>query len=369
MKRNSGWLLIILAATVTACGDGPTTGPQDAATEAGTNDVGGDGGRNDGGRSDGGRDATRDTGSTMVRAGMACTADSDCAEGQECRNIGANGFCTQSCEPGTVAEERMQCGGVGSTCLRGSPLSEEGQGICTRTCSTTAGGTAGCRQGTICTGYWYNNMGGMPDSAGCFPFCSNDSQCAGVTAGDGGMAVCNIRTGRCGPAPFDPTLRRDGDACNPMEIAATMRAQCRGICFGTSNTVRTQGICGSFINVRATPVCPDDAMQPTLTRPSDNLGICLFRFCETNSNCAAGHICRYQEAMGMPATEGPTVCDFPTTAQPTGITTAGDGGVGDGGTDASTGGDAGATTDVSRLPDIPPPSDATVIFPDAIDAG
>jgi hypothetical protein len=205
-------------------------------------------------------------------------------------------------------------------------------GACTRTCSPTANTVAAgaCPAGQACTGFWYNNTGGMPDDTGCWPFCSEDSQCTGAQNAMGvAQPRCNVRTGNCGTAAVDNALLPDGAPCNPQAVQMTMRSQCRGICFSLSSMRPTQGLCGSFINTRAATACPDDpmAVQPRAA-PGDNMAICIFKNCMTNSDCGNGTICIYPEdEMGQPATTAPRTCLYPTTAQPTGVTGTGDGGM------------------------------------------
>jgi hypothetical protein len=85
--------------------------------------------------------------------------------------------------------------------------------------------------------------------------------------------------------------------------------------------VRTQGICGSYVNVAVTPRCPDDpdALLPDTGPDPDNYGVCLYRLCRVNADCRAPLVCRYDESPdGRPDLRGPTWCMYPTTAQPGG---------------------------------------------------
>ncbi len=272
-------------------------------------------------------------------AGRACTmpdpmggTDPLCGASLQCIPTGTSPICSGTCEDNaSQATERAACGGTGSTCLT------QGEGamansICTAACRPTAMtvATGACRNGFVCTGWWYTRMGGRPDSTGCFPFCSTNADCG---AGAPGM-VCNARTGSCGMNGVDMTRLPDGSPCNPrmtVMVPGSMRpqnVQCRGICFGTSSARPTEGICGSFINTRVATGCPDDpdGINPLAPMGTDNLAICIFRSCTTNADCRSPHVCRYPEdAAGTPATDREPTCDYPTTAQPSGI--RGDGGV------------------------------------------
>lgn len=263
-------------------------------------------------------------------AGGRCASDDDCdptvTSGLACMaHLSAGGFCSGGCDPGSRAEEAAACGGSGATCVLGSPLSlsDRSRGVCVRSClvGRRTEATGGCRSGQVCTGYWLNQPTGEPDSPGCFPFCTEDSQCAGVTVGDVAAPRCNVRTGRCAPTPVDMTLLRDGDPCNPAEVQMTRRQPCRGNCFQiTRNPV--QGICGSFVNSAVTGGCPDDPAQNILGMGADDLGLCIWRDCTRNADCATGLVCRFHEADdgggAMVVTDGPTQCNYPTALQPMG---------------------------------------------------
>lgn len=342
--RSREWLSVVLAACMTAaCGDTttnnttPDAGSNPIDTGSNTPDTGSnpvDTGVDTGTGHDSG--PGRDAGPPPdVRAGGACMSDADCDDslGQIClRNLIGSGFCTNGnvCTNGSRSDEEAECGGRGSTCLTFLPFNiPDGSGLCTRACTVNAQSQAAgaCREGTACTGFWYRDDMGDGDTPGCFPFCTNDSQCVGAMAGDASVMHCNTRTGYCSSTAVNPSLRADGEPCNPQAAQMTMVPQCRGICFSTSSTDRTQGLCGSFINVRQTSMCPDNAMQtpivPTdsVTRqPSDSIGICLRRGCERNTDCTAPTVCTYpQDAMGNVYPNLPASCGYPTTQQPVGI--------------------------------------------------
>jgi hypothetical protein len=168
----------------------------------------------------------------------------------------------------------------------------------------------------VCTRFWFNTTTGTPDSPGCYPFCQNDSQCAGLIVGDAGAMRCNPRQGRCVAMGVDMTLRADGEPCNPMEI----RPQCRGICFGVDTADRTHGLCGSFIDIRQAPGCPDTPklVQP-LTAQNDNQALCIYRECRSNRDCTTPLLCIYPEESGVPRTDRLPNCLYPTTTQRNGI--------------------------------------------------
>ncbi len=280
--------------------------------------------------------ATVDAGPpSTVRAGGPCLTDGDCdfALTQVClRNLSGAGFCTNSdlCMNSSVSAEQAECGGRGSTCLTFVPFDvPDGTGLCTRSCTVNALTEAmgACRAGMLCTGFWYRDGVGDGDSPGCFPFCTTDADCVGAVAGDASVMRCNVRTGFCASTPANLALRADGEPCNPQEVTSTMTPQCRGLCFSVSSTAPTRGLCGSYVNLRATTYCLDDpSQQPivpidSVTRaPTDEIGICLRRGCTRNADCTAPTLCLYPEdATGMVYRDLPATCGYPTTSQPGGI--------------------------------------------------
>jgi hypothetical protein len=369
--RKLEWLSTLLVAAAVGCGSsgGGNTNPPapdapapDAEMEA---SVQPDVSMGTDARADARPDASVSADVPPSNAGRACTMpdpmggmDPACGDSLVCLPTGTTPFCSNQCEnDASQANERMACGGAGSTCLtQGDP--PNANSICTAACRPTAMtvATGACRPGFVCTGWWYTHMGGRPDSPGCFPFCSQNSDCGMGAPGP----MCNARTGSCGTTGVDMSRLPDGSPCNPMMtvmVPGEMRprnVQCRGICFATSSANRTQGICGSFINTRVATACPDDPdnIDPRAPMGADNLAICIFRNCTTNADCRSPHVCRYPEdAMGMPVTDAPTLCDYPSMRQPMGI--PGDGGTtGDASTDASpprdaTPGDASTSTDAA----------------------
>lgn len=295
---------------------------------------------------DSGPDVRTDTGPVDAgtsRAGAACTMpdpmggmDPACGDGDlVCVATQSTPICTNVCENNaSQAMERAACGGNGSTCLTVGD-GATAQSLCAASCrpAGTTAATGACRAGFVCTGWWFTHAMGTPDSTGCYGFCDADSQC-------GTGMRCNARTGDCGATGVDTTRLPDGAPCNPRTTvmvpgeAQPRNIQCRGICFRTDNDA-THGICGSLMNTRASTMCPDDPDNVAPRAPqgnTDNLAVCIWRGCTSNADCRSPHICRYPEGADMmPITELDPTCDYPTTAQRTGI-------VGDGGapTDAAT---------------------------------
>lgn len=277
----------------------------DAATGSdvavGGSDASADAPRADASRADAG---TADAGPS--RAGLTCTTDGECGAALTCDLDVPGGFCTAECtDNASQAREREQCGGANSTCLSFGDGSDA-YTTCTRVCSPTArAGTANaCREGQVCTGWWYTHETNEPDAVGCDLFCTANSQC--------GTDPCNLRTGECGEA-VDMTARADGEPCDPTVETGDppQNRQCRGICFQLGD-MASQGQCGSLINVAVTPRCPDDSAHIAPEVPSDdagesadNVGLCLFKTCSTNADCTAPLTC-------IPGTGGaPSECGYP----------------------------------------------------------
>ena len=236
-----------------------------------------------------------------------------CGAGEVCTMSGlGDSFCARMCTNGSAATETAQCGG-GRTCLDNAN-GALGTGACTHPCDAAAasGSPGSCPRGQLCTGFWLMSMTGMPDAAGCVPWCSTDADCAG----EPGRSFCNARTGSCGSTGDVGIGQADGTPCDPTTLA-----QCRGLCVGISATRMTQGICASFIDLAVRPNCPDPNFMAPLRRPGDNLGLCIYQSCVHNADCARGFVCRYQEdpSSGMVVPGSPLYCDYPTMAQPTGI--------------------------------------------------
>lgn len=231
-----------------------------------------------------GRDAACDTAPAFEAPklpgggiGAPCWNDSDC-EG-DCAICDARntlGLCTAGCKDATPEMEQEECGGDGTTCL-----SQTGDGgLCTAACVP---GEGTCAPAQICTGFWVLREG--PDAAGCYPFCSADSDCPPGTA-------CQTRYGICGPA-VDMAALPDGDPCVMAPTGnAAPEIPCRGACFRVTADP-TQGICGSFLNTRVTPTCWDhpDHIKPIIPFGEDELGVCLYRKCSADPDCTSPLVC------------------------------------------------------------------------------
>ncbi len=259
---------------------------------------------------------------TGVAAGGPCSGETCGASGElQCAGLVTVGFCTGVCNNGTTSTEQSQCGGPGSTCLSGAPfMLDPGQGVCTRACNTaaTSESTGGCRPGYVCTGFWEQQTA-APDAAGCFPFCTNDSQCVGVSSSGGAANRCNVRTGFCSSAPANLALRPDGEPCDPQEVQTSGLPQCRGVCFRVSNTDMTRGLCGSYMNLAVSTACPDSAATLPLGPGNDNRALCLYRTCTRNAECTSPLRCIYPERDGAVRMDSIPSCNYPTALQPSGI--------------------------------------------------
>lgn len=231
-------------------------------------------------------------------AGAECIGNVDCRMGLVCATDVRNGFCTRvrpdACmnQPGMVAAEEVQCVGAGSTCLALGDGPTQNT-LCTQQCVPGPG--SGCRDNMVCTGWWYTHAGAMPDAPGCWPFCHNDGECP---AGE----VCNTRIGigACGMERFDPMALADGQPCT--QPAAGDPSPCRGLCFGVQNAPRGTGICGSFLDLGVSGVCPEGPSIRPLQQRGDNLSLCIFRECGMGLGCCpAGLTCEPGRAAGVGA--------------------------------------------------------------------
>ncbi len=273
---------------------------------------------------------------TSVIAGRRCSDSSMCATAAadlSCVSLSGGRICSGAaqCSQGTLAREEAQCGGRFSTCLVIDNFSAGAQtSLCTRACVPTATSEAAgaCPSGSICTTNWLQLMAGQTEVAGCLPFCARDADCAGIAGETGPRERCNVRTGRCEGAPSDPSRLADGLPCDPTEVLRTRVSPCRGTCFAISATEPTQGLCGSFIDLRTTGGGCVDGAEIEPRSPGDNLGICIFRSCEDNSRCPTGLLCTFPEDGTSVRTDLPSTCAYATARQPSGIPAPGsDGGV------------------------------------------
>ncbi len=251
-------------------------------------------------------------------AGSRCMRDIDCVAGFEClMGFVEGGLCTRTCRNGTATSERSMCG-AGATCVAQGD-GTTANGYCEHACDP-ARALTDCRPGFVCTGWWYSHASGMPDSPGCWTFCTEDAHCPA-----GGH--CDVRRGACEVTPSTPGTRQDGEPCTP--VMSGRSAECRGTCFSTDPAEPTHGICGTLINTAVTMRCPDDPTNVMLNGPpGDNIGVCLLRSCATDCDCTAPLLC-------VPAIAGAAahLCDYPSATNPG--TPCGDAGVTDGGSDAS----------------------------------
>lgn len=290
-------VLLLVLAGCSGASDPPSPVDAGAADAPRTDASTADAARTDAGAADAG----------TSRAGLTCAADGECGGALTCDTDLPGGFCTADCaDNASQAREREQCGGAGSTCLTYGEAPDAFSG-CTRTCTPGARpGTPGaCRAGQACTGWWFTRESLEPDAVGCDVFCTADAHCA---AGE----RCNVRLGECGE-PADLTARADGEPCDPTVQTGTpaQNRQCRGICYQIGD-MRSQGQCGSYVDLSLTPRCPDD---PAHLAPDgvfddegnrlDNIGECLFKTCETNADCTAPLQC-------VPGTGGAqALCGYP----------------------------------------------------------
>ncbi|MDB4931517.1 MAG: hypothetical protein JWM10_4001 [Myxococcaceae bacterium] len=270
----------------------------------------------DGARVDAGTTSPR----AAVVAGRRCTGDDDCASAAAeltCVATAGGSICTSEsgCEQGSTAEEEGQCGGRFSTCLTYSTTPGGTRvSLCTRACVVGASSepAGACPSGSLCTTNWLMLAAAQTENPGCLPFCASDADCAG---GDGALGRCNPRLGRCGPAAPDPSARPDGALCNPMVMG-----QCRGTCFLVSAARGTEGICGSFVNTRASGGgCPDDPTMMPRQPPGDDLGLCIFRDCETNAGCTGEAVCVFPEDSSGVRRDAVSFCGYRSPMQPNGI--------------------------------------------------
>lgn len=246
----------------------------------------------------------REGGTSASRAGAECMDDNACGGAPlACDTTIAGGFCTANCMNGTPAMEAQQCGGAGSTCLTAGD-GAQAQSNCTKTCRTRTA-NSGCRAGQMCTGFWGTHEGGVPDTAGCTPFCSMDSHCA---AGE----RCNVRSGECGAMGVNMALLADGEPCRVP--GNNQPDPCRGICFTIING-NPNGVCGSIIDLSKTTDCPDDPMNiPALAADGDNLAFCNFRSCSESQCCRGGLACEGQNGEGFCVTDDPMTPNIACTA-------------------------------------------------------
>ncbi len=219
-------------------------------------------------------------------AGMTCVNDEGCHDDAlTCTSTGPDrAYCTKKCGGfASQSKEMAQCGGEGTTCLTAG--STPGNlALCTKTCDPKAksGQLGACVDWQACTGFWWTKTDFVPDTAGCTPFCRDDSDCISGN-------LCNPRVPGCG-APQRPDALPDGFPCSLA--SATSPQMCRGLCYPMGKDPQ-KGICGSVINLALTNQCPDDPalMNPLGNPTKDGVGLCLFRDCQSDDDCTAPLIC------------------------------------------------------------------------------
>jgi len=339
MSQRSWTTLLITLGGLVGCGGNPTAPlPSEDASSDVTADIPElDASQTDAPRTDASRAdvAPRDVPDAgPARASAACMKDTECGGPLICDTDTPGGFCTAECtDDPSQTREQAQCGGRNTTCLSIGDGADSFS-FCAQACNPTArpGAATACAAGRICTGWWYTHEG--DEVTGCDFFCASDAQCAGER--------CNTRTGECNAAGFVMTRRADGEPCDPrLEDRDPPANQCRGICFIEGNNPG-EGLCGSLLNLGVTQDCPDDPSHIFPIAPADengatdNLGICIYRECMSDADCARPLRC-------VPGTNGdPPSCTYPSLA--------GDGGLPP--VDASVRPDAGASPDASAA-DVP----------------
>lgn len=223
-------------------------------------------------------------------AGAPCHNDDDCATdlGMLCDARPPGGMCTTACtSSGDTTAEEKQCGGDRTTCLVSPPDQE----LCTASC--TPGFRGGdCAPGQACQSFW--PLFDTPDDPGCYPYCTNDDECPPTKSCD--------RFGNCGPG-VDLDALADGEPCTFPPGSNEPEVPCRGACLRPDSLVPEQGLCASFIHLAETDRCPDvrDAMRP-LTG-DDDIGLCVYRSCDTDDDCTPPLAC-------IPTAEGGR-CQWP----------------------------------------------------------
>lgn len=287
------WWLSLAALVSMGCGstaNTPGAGVDGGLTDSASGDVIALGSQD---VSRGDASSARDAGSTadlpLSNVGNVCTRDDQCGGALSCDTDSPGGYCTGDCtdNPNQSAEQ-AQCGGRGATCLTYDEDPSTAEPFCARACDPNARteSAGACRAGYYCTGFWFWRASGEPDSPGCAAFCDADGQCPG--------SRCNTRTGYCAADGVVTTRRADGEPCDPTRTNENDESlDCRGFCIQSTDT-RTHGVCASELNLRTTRTCPDNptAIQPLAyydenDRLLDGSGVCAWRSCATNSDCAA----------------------------------------------------------------------------------
>ena len=211
-----------------------------------------------------------------VRRYEPCTDDESCgAPDLYCNRSVPAGMCQSPdsfcMDDADQSVEAQQCGGPDFTCLANT---EGGAGECTLGCRSRIGD---CPEGRICTTFWLNREN---ESPGCWPFCTSDDHC-------GPGLGCDKRVGAC--VQERASMRdglQDGEPCAPTSNEFGQSDVCRGACVVINPP--DEGLCASIIHRVLQPECPDDpsTMAP-FGRAVDDLGLCVFRQCTSNTDCTS----------------------------------------------------------------------------------
>lgn len=230
-----------------------------------------------------GTDASLDTHNRFTlpaKAGEPCRQDSDC-NGLRCDLSVRLGLCTDACQDSPSRErERALCGGEETTCLSRDD-GAVGAARCARACRPDD--PSACREAFLCTGWWPFQRDGRSDEPGCSFFCASDEHCL---AGQ----RCNRRTGQCERGDPPAGQLEDGLPCRVP--ASGGPSPCLGLCLALD--AQGNGICGSFIDLTRTRLCPDapERITPNVSQTADQLGLCAFRRCDEVRCCPSGLVCK-----------------------------------------------------------------------------
>lgn len=206
------------------------------------------------------------------RLGQPCTDSSTCG-GLNCDLSVVGGECTIPCDLLSEDGGEETCRRVGGVCISGIRRNVE-SGHCALLCGR---GFSSCPRNFHC----FASSAGL-DPSGCENFCQSDDECLRGQR-------CNVRTGQCGAAAFDPSKLDDGRLCRVPTLGEV--SPCKGVCAGISASDRTQGICVS-LTLQISANCPDFAAPPDLS--AGDVGVCYQRPCSAERCCPDGMLCREQ---------------------------------------------------------------------------
>ncbi len=278
MMSASRWCLVLAVATA-SCGDsGTSPSPDSAAVDTpvvedipSTPDVARP-------------DVSADVADAAARPIYSpCTTRTQCGSGTICTSIAEGypgGMCTKSCTRDSDCGTTGLCWGFAGGGMR-----------CIPRCETAPD----CRDGYQCLG-----ISGREDRA-CFPFCTQDSQCAPM--------ACNTWARTCGA--IDPARAQNGAPCAASAECRSNRCT-REVNTDGMPTGSLDGICYSLCTVPANSEytganipradCPTGSVCPrdTTTTPG-GVGLCRVE-CRTNDNCRPGYICVHPARSAADAT-------------------------------------------------------------------